>query len=88
MSETPPETTHIYWLSQAIDAEPDAPVNYLLRGEEWLALGAVQQARTDFLAARLRAEALRAEAAWGYIYQTYIDRACVGLRQCDAVRLS
>jgi hypothetical protein len=86
MSERLPETAHIQWLSRAIAAEPDAPVNYLLRGEEWLALGAWAQARQDFLVARMRAEALLAEAAWGYSYQSYIDRACVGLRQCDAVR--
>jgi hypothetical protein len=58
-------------------------VNYLLRGEEWLARGFVEQARDDFLSARSYSEDLLEQSAWGYVYQAYIDRAEVGLLQCS-----
>lgn len=75
-------TPQLYWLTQAIEAQPDAPVNYLLRGEEWLVSGDLQRARDDFLRARSKAQRLLDSSAWGYLYQAYIDRALQGLRQC------
>jgi hypothetical protein len=70
-------------LSWLIEADPDAPVNYLLRGEEWLACGQTGKASKDFARARALAAAAYQGSAWGYIYQSYLDRADVGLRQCS-----
>jgi hypothetical protein len=75
-------TPQARFLSRLIEADPEAPVNYLLRGEEWLVCGQVEQARADFEAARARSERLLNQSAWGYIFQSYIDRAEAGLRQC------
>ena len=75
-------TAQIRLLSRLIETNPEAPVNYLLRGEEWLVCGQVEHARADFEAARTRSERLLNQSAWGYIYQSYIDRADAGLRQC------
>ena len=74
--------TQIAVLSWLINADPDAPVNYLLRGEEWLACGQAHNARKDFTQARALAAQAYQGSAWGYIYQSYIDRADAGLRQC------
>jgi hypothetical protein len=76
-------TPQVRFLSRLIEADPDAPVNYLLRGEEWLVCGQFEEARADFEAARARSERLLSESAWGYIHQSYIDRAEAGLRQCS-----
>jgi len=74
---------HIRALTRMIEVSPEVPVNYVLRGEEWLIYGEVGRARLDFEHARAQAERLLAESAWGYLYQAYIDRADAGLRQCD-----
>ena len=71
----------VWLLSRAIQADPDAPVNYVLRGQEWLAMGEWARAQTDFLTARALAEDLLQGSAWGYLYQMYIDWADLGLRQ-------
>lgn len=65
----------LYALDAAIERYPDAPVNYLLRGEFWLEQGDFQQAQADFIkVCDLVTQAL-ATADWGYIYQSYLDRA-------------
>lgn len=76
-------TPQVRVLTQRIARQPDEPVNYLLRGEEWLVCGEIEQAQADFESALQRAERLERESAWGYIYQSYVDRADVGLRQCE-----
>lgn len=73
------ESPAIRLLNQAIQLYPDAPVNYLLRAEEWLARGFDEKARDDFLSARTLAEELLNQSAWGYLYQAYIDRATTAL---------
>ncbi|NDJ79200.1 MAG: hypothetical protein GYB65_23365 [Chloroflexi bacterium] len=73
----------VFWLTQAIENDPGAPVNYLLRAEEWLAAGDIGAARADFIVARDMAQDLFETSAWGYIFQSYVDRAEIGLRQCD-----
>ncbi|MBN1678756.1 MAG: hypothetical protein JW966_00595 [Anaerolineae bacterium] len=78
-------SSQIRLLTYAIEAEPDAPVNYLLRAEEWLARGQVTWARSDFDMARALYEEALENSAWGYVYQYGLDRANVGLRQCDMV---
>lgn len=78
-------TPQVSLLTHLIQAAPDEPVHYLLRGEEWLSCGEPEAARADFEAARDRAGALLIESDWGYVYQAYLDRAEAGLRQCDDV---
>lgn len=77
-------TVQVRALNRAIQADPGAPVHYLLRGEEWLSCGEVARARSDFETVLDRVTALLDQSDWGYIYQAYIDRALVGLRRCGA----
>lgn len=72
----------VAWLTEAIQAALDAPVNYLYRAEEWLVRGAVMEACADFRAAHRRAVEGLARSAWGYLYQWYIDWAEDGLNRC------
>jgi len=76
---------HLRMLTRAVEAYPDAPVNYLLRGEEWLAIGWLNEAKADFEAARALAVEAVKDSAWGYVFQAYVDRADAGLRQCANV---
>jgi hypothetical protein len=76
-------TAQVRLLTQLIAHQPQAPVNYVLRGEEWLICGDAERARADFERARQIAERLEGESAWGYIYQSYVDRADAGLRLCE-----
>ncbi len=76
-------TAQVRVLTQLIARQPQAPVNYVLRGEEWLICGDVERARADFERALQIATALEGASAWGYIYQSYIDRADAGLRLCE-----
>ncbi|MFP4320906.1 MAG: hypothetical protein ACLFTK_00485 [Anaerolineales bacterium] len=62
-------------LETAIRRAPDAAVNYLLRGELWLELGKLDAAREDLLLARDLAAAQAVQRDWGYIDQSYHDRA-------------
>jgi hypothetical protein len=70
-------------LDYAIQLEPDAPVNYLLRGEFWLAAGDYERAWDDLDLARHLAQEALAESDWGYIYQSYTDRAEQRLHQLE-----
>jgi len=65
----------LYILNIAVDREPEAPANYLLRGEYWLEQGKMEQARQDLTTAKTLAEAQREAQDWGYAYQSYADRA-------------
>ncbi len=71
-------------LTRLIQREPETPVYYVLRGEEFLARGHIAQARADFETAQRLAETLAAQSDWGYLYQAYGDRAAAGLRCCGA----
>ncbi len=68
-------------LSKKIEKLPDAPVNFVLRGELYLAAGETEKAAADFQKAITLAEQLDPELDWGYINTAYIDRAIKGLRQ-------
>jgi hypothetical protein len=70
-------------LDLAIECAPDAPVNYLLRGEYWLEVGEVDLARQDLEAARDLAKGQVESSDWGYIYQSYHDRAEALLKRLD-----
>jgi len=71
-------------LSETITLHPDAPVNYLLRGEAWLGVGDVRRAAVDFVTARDLAAQRFAHSAWGYLAHAYFDRAQAGLAECTA----
>ena len=83
--DRPRLSAQVRLMTTAVEAHPDAPVNYLLRGEEWLSLGRVDKAKADFETARALAEREAEDSAWGYVVQAYIDRADAGLRQCVGV---
>lgn len=78
----PGVTPQVHLLTRLIEVDPGAPVHYLLRGEEWLVCGQLERARADFEQAWAQAEKQRDASDWGYLYQSYIDRAETGLRQC------
>jgi len=73
----------LYALDLAIQRHPEAPVNYLLRGEYWMESGKHELAEQDLTTARDLAREALEEADWGYIYQSYIDRAEVLLQQLN-----
>lgn len=62
-------------LDLAIQRQPSAPAHYLLRGEYHLAVGMIEAARADIERVQSLAEAALADSAWGYIWQSYLDRA-------------
>jgi tetratricopeptide (TPR) repeat protein len=69
-------------LSAAIERYPDAPVNYVLRGELYLNEGYFAEAADDFRRGLALAEAKAEAADWGYVSQGLADRARQGLRKC------
>jgi hypothetical protein len=68
-------------LTQAIEEHPDAPVNYVLRGEALMDGGDQDLAAEDFQKALELAEAHAETANWGYLYRAVADRAREGLRR-------
>ncbi len=72
--------TRLYNLNWAISAFPDAPANYVLRGELLLDLGDTVGAAADFRRALELAVAEVGAEDWGLIAQALQDRALVGLR--------
>ncbi len=73
-------------LTQAIERHPDAPVNYVLRGEVLLDGGDDELAAEDFEKALTLAEPGAETANWGYLNRALADRAREGLRQCRIKR--
>lgn len=72
-------------LGRAITEAPEAPVNYVLRGELWLRLGQREKAAHDFQKALLLAEPSFAASDWGLVAQALSDRALMGLRRAGYV---
>jgi hypothetical protein len=70
-------------LSQAIDHAPEAPTNYVLRGELYLRARLYELARDDFRAAAELAEAQFERSDWGVLAQTTRDRALIGLTKAE-----
>jgi hypothetical protein len=68
-------------LSARIEAEPEAPVNYVFRGELYLKAGDYELAAADFQQALAAAAAEIETANWGLVAQTVRDRALNGLKQ-------
>jgi hypothetical protein len=74
--------TRVEMFSMYIAEFPDLPVNYLLRGEAYYDDGEEEDAIADFQKALTLAQTRVDTEDWGYIYQSYIDRAREGLRRC------
>ena len=68
-------------LDRAIAAAPDAPVNYVLRGELRLKLREREAAAADFQTALALADGAFTASDWGLVAQALADRALVGLRR-------
>ena len=77
-----PVPSRIEALTAAIELHPDAPVNYVFRGEALLENRFYQEAAADFGRGLELADSLAESANWGYIYRALADRAREGLRHC------
>lgn len=74
------EPIQLRMLNRAIEADPAAAVNYVLRGEFWLQHGNSETAIADFEVALACAQRDLDASDWGYLEQALIDRATHGLR--------
>ncbi len=70
-------------LSSAIEFSPDAPTNYVLRGELYMEIGDYASAVVDFRRALELATAQVENEDWGIIAQTMQDRAQEGLAEAQ-----
>jgi len=73
-------------LSLAIEKYPEAPANYVLRGELYLDVGEYELAQSDFQRALELASAQFEVSDWGGIAQVMRDRAEVGLEKARQQR--
>ena len=67
-------------LNRAIERNPDAAVNFVLRGEHHMEIGSYSAAQADFEHALTLAEDELQASDWGYLQQALIDQAERGLR--------
>lgn len=74
----------LFELDDAITQHPQAPINYLLRGEYYLQIGYNQLAEQDLQQAVMLAEAELAKRDWGLVAQVVRDRARQRLEQSKA----
>lgn len=70
-------------LTQAIEAYPEVPSNYVLRGELYLELGEVELAAVDFRKALDLSEDQMERNSWGVVAQAMQDRAQTGLQNAN-----
>jgi hypothetical protein len=70
-------------LSEAIENAPEAPTNFVLRGELYMKAGLYELARDDFRAAAELADAQYERSDWGVLAQTTRDRALIGLTRAE-----
>ena len=78
-----PEQILLIELTVAIVRYPEAPANYVLRAELYIAEGRLDLAAEDFRRALSLADPLAQSANWGYINEALADRAREGLRACE-----
>ena len=84
LAEVPfkPAPTQVEIFTQAIEHYPQSPVNYLLRAEALIEHGDEEAAIDDLRQVLALAEAEMQKSEWGYINQTYVDRAHEALGRC------
>lgn len=70
-------------LTAALQHQPDALANWVLRGELYLEVGEYALAAADFQQALTLADALFKQERWGIITQALRDRAITGLKQAE-----
>ncbi len=70
----------LFELDEAITLYPDAPMNYVLRGETYLQIGYNQLAEQDFKRALVLATDELSRSSWGLVAQVAQDRARRGLK--------
>ena len=70
-------------LSNAIEFSPDAPTNYVLRGELYMEMGEYALAIDDFRYALERAKEQTESEDWGIVAQVMQDRALQGLAAAE-----
>ncbi|MBZ0292516.1 MAG: hypothetical protein K8L99_08095, partial [Anaerolineae bacterium] len=75
------DTQRLLELEQAIEEFPDAPANYVLRGEMYLVQGENALAVMDFEQGLALAAEQFAREDWGLISQVVRDRALKGLEK-------
>jgi hypothetical protein len=80
-SSAAPLLSRVDLLTAAIKLRPEAPVNYILRGEALAEAGDYSLAEEDFRKGLELAEAQAETADWGYIYRALADRAREGLHR-------
>ncbi|CAG0975054.1 hypothetical protein ANRL4_01513 [Anaerolineae bacterium] len=71
-------------LTEAIEKYPDAPANYVLRGEALIEAGDDQAAVDDFRNALKIIKGAVESQNWGYIYPMLAERARAGLRHLQS----
>jgi tetratricopeptide (TPR) repeat protein len=71
----------LHELNRAIEHYPDAPANFVVRGELYLETGAVELAIQDFSRALELATEQFEESDWGVLAQAMRDRAQQGLEE-------
>ncbi|HRE47502.1 MAG TPA: hypothetical protein PLD47_07235 [Aggregatilineales bacterium] len=76
-----PLKARVRTLTEGIATHPDAPANYVIRGELLLEAGDDEAAAADFTNALTRIEKAEKSLNWGYIYQHLAERAAAGLRE-------
>ena len=76
-------TERIQNLTAQIDRYPHTPVNFVVRGEVYLANGQAEAAKGDFQRALDLAEGRVDELPWGYVNAGLIDRAREGLNEAQ-----
>jgi hypothetical protein len=70
-------------LSDAVEAAPDQPANYVLRGELYMRAKLYELARDDFQRAEELAETQFERSNWGLLAQATRDRALIGLSKAE-----
>ncbi len=80
----PDDETRLQSLDYAIERYPEAPANYVLRGELYLQHARYDAAAFDFKEALRLCEAELEQNAWGVVAQTLRDRALTGLEHAEA----